>query len=72
MVVPYLPVADVVCADDCIGFAGSGALCCSLHDDRLHQSTSPYHLQSGSSHFWCSDRGPADQVSIFLCSVFIY
>lgn len=39
-----LPVADVACADHCVCFAGTGALCCSLHDDGLHQPSSSQHL----------------------------
>lgn len=61
-----LSVADVARADHRVRFAGSGAVCCVQHDDRLHQPSSSQHLQTGCSGVRGADRVPAAQVSVQL------
>lgn len=58
------PVADVARTHHGHYFDGSGALCCSLPDDRLPQQSLTHHLQTGSRHFWFPDGAAAHQVSI--------
>lgn len=61
-----LPVADVAGADHRAGSAGPGSVCCSPHDDRLHQPSSSRHLSTGCGLFRRADRDPADQVSVLF------
>lgn len=55
-------VADVARARHRPGFAVSGAVRRSLHDDRLRRAASTGHLQSGRGYVWPLDGDPADQV----------